>query len=46
MGTKYWSGVCKVNAMVSLINIINGIKEPTREYHQNCDTSQILMYGA
>ena len=30
--------------MVSLINTINGIKEPTHGY-QNCNTSQILIFG-
>ena len=30
--------------MVSIININHGIKEPTLTY-QNCNTSQILIYG-
>ena len=30
--------------MESLINIDNGIKEPTHGY-QNCNTSQILIFG-
>ena len=30
--------------MVSIININNGIKEPTHGY-QNCNTSQILIFG-
>ena len=30
--------------MVSIININNGIKEPTPGY-QNCNTNQILMFG-
>ena len=30
--------------MVSIININHGIKEPTLRY-QNCNTSQILIYG-
>ena len=30
--------------MVSIININNGIKEPTCGY-QNCNTSQIMKYG-
>jgi hypothetical protein len=29
--------------MVSIINNNNGIKEPTRGYH-NCDTNQILIF--
>ena len=30
--------------LVSIININNGIKKPTRK-HQNCNTSQILIFG-
>ena len=30
--------------MVSIINILNGIKEPTYRY-QNCNTTQILIFG-
>ena len=30
--------------LVSIININNGIKKPTRKY-QNCNTSQILIFG-
>ena len=30
--------------MVSIININNGIKEPTCGY-QNCNTSEILIFG-
>ena len=30
--------------MVSIINIFNGIKEPTRG-HQDCNPSQILIFG-
>ena len=30
--------------MVSIINISNGIKEPTCG-HQNCDTEQMLIFG-
>ena len=34
----------QVNDMVAIINIKNGIKEPTHGY-QNTDTSQILISG-
>ena len=30
--------------MVSIININNGVKEPTHGY-QNCNTNQILIFG-
>ena len=33
-----------VECMVSIININNGIKEPTRGI-QNCSTSQIMIFG-
>ena len=31
--------------MVSIININNGIKEPSTRGDQNCITSQILLFG-
>ena len=36
--------LCIGECMVSIINIKNGIKELTRRY-QNCNTSQILLFG-
>ena len=37
--------VCDIGkCTVSIINIFNGIKEPTRG-HQNCNPSQILDFG-
>jgi hypothetical protein len=36
--------LCIDDCMLSIINIINGIKEPTCGYH-NCNTSQMLIFG-
>ena len=34
----------KGGCMISIININNGIKEPTQGY-QNCNTNQITIFG-
>jgi hypothetical protein len=36
-----YTGEC----MASIMNINNGIKEPTRRY-QNCNTNQTLIFGS
>ena len=43
-GSKPMLDQSKGGCMISIININNGIKEPTQGY-QNCNTNQITIFG-